>query len=103
MTKLDREELALPEQRQWLIDAGMELAARTGARVELVFDGAEDEGQVRAVLGARVSCAVPLHESDRSACSGATGATVPARIRPDSRAHIAGGLSAEAPPRRVHR
>lgn len=42
VTKLARPELALPEQRRWLADAAAELAARTGARLELVFDGAGD-------------------------------------------------------------
>ena len=40
VTKLARPELPLPEQRRWLADAAAELAARTGARLELVFDGA---------------------------------------------------------------
>ncbi|MBW3626705.1 MAG: NYN domain-containing protein [Actinobacteria bacterium] len=40
VTKLARPELSLPEQRRWLADAAAELAARTGARLELVFDGA---------------------------------------------------------------
>lgn len=40
VTKLARPDLRLPEQRRWLADAAAELAARTGARLELVFDGA---------------------------------------------------------------
>ena len=40
VTKLARPELPLPEQRRWLADAAAELAARTGAHLELVFDGA---------------------------------------------------------------
>lgn len=40
VTKLARPDLSLPEQRRWLTDAAAELAARTGARLELVFDGA---------------------------------------------------------------
>ncbi|HEV2766794.1 MAG TPA: NYN domain-containing protein [Acidimicrobiales bacterium] len=39
VTKLARPELSLSEQRRWLADAAAELAARTGARLELVFDG----------------------------------------------------------------
>lgn len=41
VTKLGRPELSLPEQRRWLLDAATALAARTGAEVELVFDGDE--------------------------------------------------------------
>ncbi|MDP9021050.1 MAG: NYN domain-containing protein, partial [Actinomycetota bacterium] len=40
VSKLARPDLGLPEQRRWLADAAAELAARTGARLELVFDGA---------------------------------------------------------------
>ncbi len=37
-------ELELPEQRRRLVDALAELVSRTGASVELVFDGVEDGG-----------------------------------------------------------
>jgi predicted RNA-binding protein with PIN domain len=48
VTKLARPELGLPEQRRWLTDAAAGLAARSGADVEVVFDGAEDEVGVPA-------------------------------------------------------
>lgn len=48
VTKLARPELALAEQRQWLVDAAAELAARTGARIELIFDGAGDAASAPA-------------------------------------------------------
>lgn len=53
VTKSTRPDLALFEQRRWLGDAAVELAARTGARVELVFDGAEDRASAPADLGRR--------------------------------------------------
>lgn len=40
VTKLARPELALSTQREWLAGAASGLAARTGAEVQLVFDGA---------------------------------------------------------------
>ena len=46
VTKLARAELTLPEQRRWLADAGAALAARSGADLDVVFDGAEDEAGV---------------------------------------------------------
>lgn len=53
VTKSARPELALSEQRQWLVDAAVELALRTGARLELVFDGADDRPSAPADLGRR--------------------------------------------------
>lgn len=53
VTKSARPDLALSEQRRWLADAAIELAARTGARVELVFDGADDRASAPADLGRR--------------------------------------------------
>lgn len=53
VTKTARPELSLPEQRRWLVDAVVELAARTGARIELVFDGADDRSSAPADLGRR--------------------------------------------------
>jgi predicted RNA-binding protein with PIN domain len=53
VTKSARPELALSEQRRWLTDAAVELAARTGARVELVFDGADERPSAPANLGRR--------------------------------------------------
>ena len=57
VTKLARPELSLPEQRQWLADAAVELAARTGARLELIFDGV-DEGSAPADFGRRTGVQV---------------------------------------------
>lgn len=45
--------LALPEQRLRLVDALAELAARTGARPEVVFDGADMEPGAQARVSAR--------------------------------------------------
>ncbi len=53
VTKLARPELALAEQRRWLVDAALESATRTGARFELVFDGVDDLGTAPADLGRR--------------------------------------------------
>lgn len=53
VTKSARPELSLFEQRRWLVDAVVELAARTGARVEVVFDGADDRPSAPADLGRR--------------------------------------------------
>ncbi len=54
VTKSARPELSLFEQRQWLADAAVELTARTGARVELVFDGADDRASAPADLRHRL-------------------------------------------------
>ena len=53
LTKLARPEMTLPEQRRWLVDAAVETATRTGARFEVVFDGAEDQGSAPADLARR--------------------------------------------------
>lgn len=53
VTKSARPELSLSEQRRWLVDAVVELAARTGARIELVFDGADERSSAPADLGRR--------------------------------------------------
>ncbi|HSH23658.1 MAG TPA: NYN domain-containing protein [Acidimicrobiales bacterium] len=53
VTKRARPELALAEQRRWLVDAALESATRTGARFELVFDGVDDLGTAPADLGRR--------------------------------------------------
>ncbi len=58
VTKLARPHLSLPEQRGWLVDAAVELAARTGASVELVFDGAGERASAPADLGRRVGVQV---------------------------------------------
>lgn len=54
VTKSAHPELALAEQRRWLADAAASLAARTGARVELVFDGADDRASAPADRGRRL-------------------------------------------------
>ncbi len=54
VTKLGRPELSLSEQRSWLVDAARESAARTGARFDLVFDGAGERASAPADLGRRV-------------------------------------------------
>lgn len=54
VTKSARPELTLVDQRQWLADAAVELAARTGARIELVFDGADERASAPAELGRRL-------------------------------------------------
>lgn len=48
VTKLARPELTLPEQRRWLADAALELAARSGARLEIVFDGSGEQERAPA-------------------------------------------------------
>ena len=53
VTKSARPELSLSEQRRWLVDAAVELSARTGARTELVFDGADNQASAPADLGRR--------------------------------------------------
>ncbi|MDQ3353445.1 MAG: NYN domain-containing protein [Actinomycetota bacterium] len=58
VTKLARPDLALPQQRSWLVDAALELAARTGARLELVFDGADERASAPADLGRRTGVQV---------------------------------------------
>jgi len=60
--------LPLPEQRLRLVDALAELAARTGARPEVVFDGAEGPPGSVAAAGVRslvkVSFTAPDIEAD---------------------------------------
>ncbi len=58
VTKLARPDLSLPEQRRWLVDAAVELAARTGAHLELVFDGAGERASAPADLGRRMGVQV---------------------------------------------
>lgn len=53
VTKSAHPELALAEQRRWLADAAGALAARTGAQLELVFDGADDRASAPADRGRR--------------------------------------------------
>ena len=58
LTKLARPEIDLSEQRRWLIDAAVESSTRTGARFEIVFDGADDRGSAPADLGRRTGVQV---------------------------------------------
>lgn len=58
VTKLARPDLSLVEQRGWVVDAAVELAARTGAQVELIFDGADERGSAPADLGRRMGVQV---------------------------------------------
>lgn len=58
LTKLARPEMTLVEQRRWLVDAAMETATRTGARFEVVFDGADDQGSAPADLARRAGVQV---------------------------------------------
>lgn len=53
VTKLARPDLGLSEQRAWLVDAAIELAARTGAHLEVIFDGTDDLASAPADLGRR--------------------------------------------------
>lgn len=53
LTKRARPELALADQRRWLVDASVETATRTGARFEVVFDGADDRERAPADLHPR--------------------------------------------------
>ncbi|HWH35398.1 MAG TPA: NYN domain-containing protein [Acidimicrobiales bacterium] len=53
VTKSARPDLGLAEQRRWLTDAVAGLAARTGARFELVFDGAGARASAPADRGRR--------------------------------------------------
>ena len=48
VTMLGHPELALPEQRRWLTDRAAGLSARSGADIEVVFDGGEDDPGVPA-------------------------------------------------------
>lgn len=61
-----RSDLALPAQRRWLLDAAGGVAARTGAELEVVFDGAagaspHDAGRR---LGVHVRFTAPDEEAD---------------------------------------
>ncbi|MGH9182503.1 MAG: NYN domain-containing protein [Acidimicrobiales bacterium] len=58
VTKLARPGAALSEQRRWLVDAATELAARSGAEVVVVFDGADESGSAPADLPRRAGVQV---------------------------------------------
>jgi predicted RNA-binding protein with PIN domain len=68
LTDLDWSALPIAEQRQRLVDALRELAARTGVAVEVVFDGAEGGGPHLAAgpgrHGVRVVFSAPDEEAD---------------------------------------
>jgi predicted RNA-binding protein with PIN domain len=63
-----RGDAPLPDQRRWLVDAASGLAARTGAELEVVFDGAREggaaTGERRRHLGVRVRFTGPDVEAD---------------------------------------
>lgn len=67
VTKLARPELALAEQRQWLVDAAAEMAARTGARIEVVFDGAGEVASAPADVSRRTGVQVRYSPLDLEA------------------------------------
>lgn len=58
VTKLARPELPLSDQRRWLVDAAVELAARSGAYLELIFDGIGLHASAPADLGRRLGVQV---------------------------------------------
>ena len=90
VTKLARPELGLAEQRRWLVDAAVESSTRTGARFEIVFDGAGDRGSAPADLGRRAGVQVRFSpagvEADDVVLARASGlATVPLVVASDDR------------------
>lgn len=66
VTLTTRGELALPDQRRWLVDAVGRASARTGAEFQVVFDGAlaERTAAERRHLGVRVRFTSPDVEAD---------------------------------------
>lgn len=64
VTKLARPDLDLAEQRRWLVDAAVETATRTGARFEVVFDGADDRASAPAHLSPRTGVQVRFSPAD---------------------------------------
>jgi len=63
VTKLRHPELALPEQRAWLLDASSALAARCDAEIHVVFDGAGDDADAPAEGPRRTSVNVRFTEA----------------------------------------
>jgi hypothetical protein len=66
VTLATRGELALADQRRWLVDAVGRAAARTGAEFQVVFDGADGRPTAshRRHLGVRVRFTQPEVEAD---------------------------------------
>ena len=93
-------DLPLPEQRLRLIDALAELAARTGARPEVVFDGADlrvDLRSSRAVRsGVRVSFTEPEIEADDVLIARAAALPLPVIVASDDRRVRLGAKAAGA-------
>jgi len=82
-------DLPLPEQRQRLVDALAELAARTGARPEVVFDGAPvvggrpSTGPVRSLV--KVTFTDPDVEADDVLIARAAALHLPVVVASDDR------------------
>lgn len=93
-------ELSLPEQRARLVDALVELAARTSAHPEVVFDGAEVvpglsmDGGVRSLV--KVSFTAPEVEADDVLIARAHALPLPVVVASDDRRVRDGALSAGA-------
>lgn len=66
VTITSRGGLALPAQRRWLLDAAARVSARTGAELEIVFDGAAGATPLDAGrrLGVHVRFTAPDEEAD---------------------------------------
>jgi len=92
--------LPLPEQRLRLIDALAELAARTGARPEVVFDGAEVGPGLRSGTGPRslvkVSFTPPDVEADDILIARAHARALPVVVASDDQRVRAGARAAGA-------
>ena len=93
-------DLPLPEQRARLVDALAELAARTGARPEVVFDGAEVATGRPAVSAVRspvkVSFTAPDVEADDVLIARARSLPLPVVVASDDRRVRDGARSAGA-------
>ncbi len=93
-------ELSLPEQRVRLVDALVELAARTSARPEVVFDGADVvpgltlDGAVRSLV--KVSFTAPDVEADDVLIARAHALPLPVVVASDDRRVRDGARSAGA-------
>ena len=92
--------LPLPEQRLRLVDALAELAARTGARPEVVFDGAEVGPGLRSATGPRslvkVSFTALDVEADDVLIARAHARALPVVVASDDRRVRAGARAAGA-------
>jgi predicted RNA-binding protein with PIN domain len=91
VTKGAHPELALPEQRQWLLDAMGGLAARCGADLHVVFDGAGDvasapaQGPRRSAVHVRYTPAGVEADDDVLALVAAVPARQPVVVVSDDR------------------